>query len=64
MMGAGKTGGSMSMMGGGPGPSPTPGGSTAAAPGGIKPKPRYEFVAFILWKEPTPTDPTPGAGGP
>ncbi|MFO0851930.1 MAG: type IV pilus assembly protein PilM [Gemmataceae bacterium] len=41
--------------GGGPG-------GAAATPGTSKIKPRYEFVAFIFWKEPTPTDPTPGAG--
>lgn len=46
-------------MPGMPGMPGTPGGATT--PGARKTKPRYEFVACFIWREPTPTDPTPTA---
>ncbi len=43
---------------------PLAGGASGAAgaQGGKKEKTRYEFVACMLWREPTPTDPTPTPG--
>ena len=46
------------MPGGMPG---LPGGGGPLMPGARKTKPRYEFVACFIWREPTPTDPTPTA---
>jgi len=64
--GAGSGGGfSAGAIGLGPTPmgegSPTTptGGTTAATT--RKPKGRTEFVVFLVWREPTPTDPTPSA---
>ena len=54
--------GAPSMGGGGQigGLSPPTGGSgTAAVAGALAPKTRYEFVVGFVWREPTPTDPTP-----
>ncbi|OWK36157.1 type IV pilus assembly protein PilM [Fimbriiglobus ruber] len=49
-------------MPGGPGGPGVPG--TAGTPGAnAKKKPRYEFTVYLIWREPTPTDPTPTAGG-
>jgi hypothetical protein len=51
---------------GGGGPSPqAPGGAgtTTTVSGTKKEKPRTEFVLCFIWREPTPTDPTPAAGG-
>ena len=45
---------------GGPGTTPT----TPAVKGPKAPKPRTEFVLCFIWREPTPTDPTPAPGGP
>ncbi|HVK16830.1 MAG TPA: type IV pilus assembly protein PilM [Fimbriiglobus sp.] len=47
-------------MPGMPGGQAGPGGVTPQA--GRKTKPRYDFVACFIWREPTPTDPTPAAG--
>jgi hypothetical protein len=45
---------------GGPGGAPFgPGGTGVILP--KKPKVRTEFVVCFVWREPTPTDPTPGA---
>jgi type IV pilus assembly protein PilM len=61
---------------GGPGSPGGPGGMSVAGPGGPggpaappttagkKTKPRTEFVVCFVWREPTPTDPTPVAGTP
>jgi len=69
-------GGGDSGLGGrpsGPGAAPAPGdgGNSPAGPGGTptatgarKPKARYEFVVYLVWREPTPTDPTPTAAIP
>ena len=34
-------------------------GAVAASPAYARAKTRYEFFAYLIWKEPTPTDPTP-----
>ena len=49
------------LPGGVPGMPPGTGGPLP--PGARKMKPRYEFVACFIWREPTPTDPTPTADG-
>ena len=56
----------MAGMEGGPGGDADDGGGTGAPPPAGQQlingkKPRYEFVLVFLWREPTPTDPTPGA---
>jgi type IV pilus assembly protein PilM len=50
-------------MPGMPGPPGLPGPGGPAQPGAKKGKTRYEFVACFIWREPTPTDPTPTAEG-
>ena len=46
----------------GQGPGPVPAGAAPAAGAtGRKGKPRFEFVVYMVWREPTPTDPTPTA---
>ena len=47
------------------GPFSSPGTTPGIAPSGqlAKVKKRYEFVAVIIWREPTPTDFTPAADG-
>lgn len=41
---------------------PAAGGPQPAATGAKKSKIRYDFVVCFVWREPTPTDPTPTAG--
>ena len=61
----GSSGGPSSEDGRGPGGSrgipslPGPGTTTGVLAPGVTPKTRYEFVVGFVWREPTPTDPTP-----
>ncbi len=65
-MGGGKPGGpgmgGPGMDGGGPG-MPGGAGSLQTRAGKVNPKPRIEFVVCFVWREPTPTDPTPTVEG-
>ena len=50
---SGGSGGMPGMVGG------TPAAAPPAGKGANAPKPRTEFVLCFVWREPTPTDPTP-----